>query len=151
MLFRLLVLFIVVPLVELILLLQLAEHTHWWVALAVVVVTGVAGTMLARAQGFRTLQRIRRELATGQLPTESLLDAAMIFVAGALLLTPGLLTDALGLSLLVPVCRRWYRRGVMTWIRRHFRVFTSGSFDQPDRSRIIDSYVVDADPPEKDA
>ncbi len=151
MLLRLLVLFVVVPLIELVLLLQLAEWTDWWFALAVVIVTGVTGTMLARVQGFRTLQRIRLELAAGRLPTEALLDTAMIFIAGALLLTPGLLTDAFGLSLLIPFCRRWYRQRVAAWIRRHFQVYTAAAADGSSRrSRIVDSYVVDAVPPDPD-
>jgi UPF0716 protein FxsA len=139
-LLKLLTLFVVVPLVELALLLQLAEWTDWRITLGVVIITGVIGTLLARSQGFRTLRRIQAELRQGQLPAEALLDAAMIFFAGALLLTPGLITDVFGMSLLLPFCRRWYRKRLLHWIRRRFQVRT---VDSPsERSKIIDSYII---------
>jgi UPF0716 protein FxsA len=143
---KLLVLFIVVPLVELWLLLLLAQHTTASFTLLVVIVTGVVGTALARSQGWRTYQQIHQQVHEGHLPAEALLDAAMIFVAGALLLTPGILTDLFGLSLLVPFFRRQYRRWTAEWMKRHFRVTTFPPPSPPgSRSRIIDSYVVDED------
>ena len=148
MLLKLLVLFVVVPLIELWLLLLLADYTEWYIALLVVIATGVVGTLLARSQGWRTFRRIQTEMSEGQLPTEALMDAAMIFCAGALLLTPGMLTDAFGMSLLLPFCRRWYRRRLMVWIRRHFKVEAITPAEPVGRSKIVDSYVVD--PPRKD-
>ena len=88
----------------------------------------------------------------GKLPAAALLDAAMIFFAGALLLTPGMLTDAFGVSLLIPFCRHWYRRRLMAWIRRHFKVqaFHATTLNEDtgkdQRSKIIDSYVIDPPP-----
>ena len=143
MLARLLLLFIVVPLVELILLMYLADRTHWWVAVSLVVVTGIVGTLLARSQGYRTYRRIRAAMSQGQIPTDALIDAAMIFVAGALLLTPGMLTDAFGLSLLAPPCRRWYRRRLVRWFRSKFTFQTESSDEHAEaKSTVIDSYVV---------
>lgn len=143
MLARLLLLFILVPLVELILLMYLADLTHWWVAAGLVVVTGLVGTLLARSQGVKTYRRIHASISQGQIPTDALIDAAMILVAGALLLTPGMLTDAAGLSLLVPPCRRWYRRRLVKWFRSRF-TFQSESSESasPANSKVIDSYVV---------
>ena len=116
-------LFVVVPLVELALLLKLADWSgDWRVTLLVVVATGLLGTLLARSQGFRTYRRIQGELSAGRMPTDSLLDAVMIFVAGALLVTPGILTDLFGMSLLIPSCRRLYRRQMASWIKSHFTV-----------------------------
>ncbi len=146
MLGKLLALFVLVPLAELTLLLLLARQTGLWTALATVVGTGVAGTLLARSQGLKTLRGIQRELSEGKIPTDRLLDAAMIFCAGALLLTPGLLTDAFGLSLLIPVFRRRYRQILRQWISRHFHVGPFASTGTAERSEIIDSYVVDATP-----
>jgi len=139
-LLKLLVLFVVIPFVELTLLLQLAHWTDPWTTLGLVIITGVVGTLLARSQGWKTMQRIRSELARGAMPAEALMDAAMIFCAGALLLTPGILTDAFGLSLLTPFFRRLYRRRLLNWFRRHFQI---QSTDSPNRSRVIDSYVID--------
>jgi len=140
---RLLLLFIVVPLVELILLLYVADITHWWFAVLLVIVTGIVGTLLARSQGTKTYRKIHSSMSQGQIPTDALIDAAMIFFAGALLLTPGMLTDAFGLSMLIPACRRWYHRRLVRWFRARF-TFQSASSDGPLRaeSEVIDSYVV---------
>ena len=107
---RLLVLFVVVPIVEFYLLLKLATWTDFWTTLALVLATGVVGAALARWQGIATLLTIQREFAEGRLPGKALLDGAMILVAAALLLTPGILTDLFGFSLLMPPCRAVYRR-----------------------------------------
>jgi UPF0716 protein FxsA len=149
---RLLILFIVVPLAELTLLLilsnvvsqQFGPFTGVFFTLALVVMTGIAGTLLAHWQGWRTLQRIRRELAEGRMPGDALLDGVLIFVAGALLLTPGVLTDALGILLLVPVTRGVFKRRLIDWFRSRFRLEpTEGGFRATaGGDRIIDSHVV---------
>lgn len=152
MLFYLLLLFIVVPFVELALLLKLAELTSWWHTLLLVIATGIVGTWLARSQGLRTYGKIRQSLAAGQMPTDSLIDAAMIFVAGALLLTPGILTDLFGFSLLFPVTRGLYRRWVVNRFKGRFVMQTAfhGEEPQPD-SEVIDSYVVEHPPEPEDS
>ena len=147
MLFYLFLLFVLVPLTELYLLFKLAEFTSPATTLGLVIVTGAIGSVLARAQGFRTLNRVRGELASGRMPTDSLVDAVMIFVAGALLLTPGMLTDVFGFSLLIPICRRFYRSWAMNWFQRNFKIqtFPGGAGQQPSQpSQVIDSYVVDS-------
>lgn len=139
------ILMVVVPFAELALLLWLAEQTSWWFTLAVVVATGIVGAALAKHQGWRTIRRVQSELAEGRVPTDALWDAAMILVAGALLLTPGIITDAFGFTLLLPVCRRTYRRWLSGWVRQHVRVETRTSRSTPTApagGRIIDSYVV---------
>lgn len=151
MLFRLIFLFIVVPFMELVLLLKVAEWTSPAWTILLVLVTGTVGIALARAQGFRTYSRIQTELAEGRMPTDSLLDALMILVAGALLLTPGILTDAFGLSLLIPICRRFYRAWLVHRFRSRFTVQFKGSVaDRPshETSEVIDSYVVQRHPEE---
>jgi UPF0716 protein FxsA len=140
---RLLLLFILVPLVELILLLYVAGITHKWFAIALVIVTGIVGTLLARSQGTKTYRQIHTAMSQGKIPTDALIDAGMIFVAGAFLLTPGMLTDAFGLSMLVPACRRWYRRRLVKWFRARF-TFQAASSDgtREAESKVIDSYVL---------
>lgn len=118
----LLTLFIAVPLVELTLLLMLADKTHWGFAIGLVVLTGVAGTALARTQGVRVLAQIRERFAAGEVPGDALMDGVMIFVAGALLITPGMLTDAFGFSLLIPACRRAYRGFLVHRLKARFHV-----------------------------
>jgi len=146
-LFKLLLLFITVPFVELALLLYVADLTDWRFTLALVVVTGVVGSVLARSQGFRTYRQIQSELATGRLPGQSMLDAVMIFVAGALLLTPGVLTDIFGLSLLIPPCRAFYRKRLVDRFKSRFSIQTmnpTGQQTPESRSRVVDSYVIDS-------
>lgn len=148
MLLKLMLVFVLVPLAELALLLYLAEIFSWQRTLLLVIVTGVLGTLLARSQGWRTWVRIRDELAAGRMPAESLLDAVLIFVAGALLLTPGVLTDALGISLLIPPCRDYYRRRLVSWFKSRFTIRTAGTEawnSPPRRSEVIDSHVVGKD------
>ena len=80
------------------------------------------------------------------MPADSLLDGVLIFAAGALLLTPGILTDLLGISLLVPWSRDYYRRRLVAWFKSRFTIRTSGLGAwpaPPGRSEVIDSFVID--------
>lgn len=76
----------------------------------IIVVTGLVGAALARHQGMATLARLTADLGEGRLPAEPLIDGVMILLAGAMLITPGLLTDLCGFLLLVPACRRFVKR-----------------------------------------
>ncbi|MEQ8786033.1 MAG: FxsA family protein [Pirellulaceae bacterium] len=147
MFWKLLLLFIVVPLVELTLLLLLGDYTRWWVPLLLVILTGVVGAALARHQGWRTYRRIRTEMREGILPGDALLDAAMIFAAGGMLLTPGMLTDALGLSLLTPFCRRFYKARLKAWFKAKFEL--KSETHATGKTEIIDTYVIESDGEER--
>lgn len=118
---RLALLFVLVPLAELFLLLQVGEWIGLWWTLGLVVATGVAGAALARIEGLRTLWAFRGELARGKLPSQSIQDGLAVLVGGALLLTPGLLTDVFGFSLLLPPTRRWIQARVRRAIERRIR------------------------------
>lgn len=118
MLLRLILLLTTVPLVELFLLYKLARWTSLPITILVVIGTGIAGGALARMQGLSVLNRIRGDLRSGGLPAGSLLDGALVLVAGALLLTPGLLTDGFGFFLLAPPGRALVRRLVRKWLRK---------------------------------
>jgi len=107
---RLLLLFIVVPLVELILLIQLGGLIGLWPTIGLVVVTGAAGASLARWQGLSVLRQIQLEMTAGKLPAGSLVDGVIILIAAALLVTPGLLTDIIGFLCLVPGFRQVMKR-----------------------------------------
>jgi UPF0716 protein FxsA len=102
-------LFTLVPLVELALLFWIAQHTGWAFTLGLVILTGMVGAWLARREGLRCWLEVQRRLAQGELPAEPLLDGLMILVAGAVLITPGVLTDLAGFALLVPPIRRRVR------------------------------------------
>lgn len=109
---RLALLFVVAPVVELYLLVRLGGVIGLWPTLGLVVATGAAGAVLAKAEGLRVFLRFQGELMQGRLPGQSLLDGLCVLVGGTLLLTPGILTDLTGLALLFPPTRRWIQRRV---------------------------------------
>lgn len=115
---RLLILFTVVPLVELALLIKLGGAIGLWPTVFIVIATGALGAALAKSQGTRTVWTIRRETAEGKPPGESLVNGLLILVGGVVLLTPGLLTDVLGFCLLVPATRKWFRTRLLEKLRR---------------------------------
>ena len=121
MLSRLILLFVTVPLLELALLLQVGQWIGLGSTVALVVATGFAGAALARQQGLRAFLAVQQELAAGGLPGRSLLDGLSILVGGALLLTPGILTDVLGFSLIVPPSRRWLQGIVRRRLERRIQ------------------------------
>lgn len=104
--------FVAVPLVELVLLVFLQDRIGLGVTIGVVLVTGVIGAWLVRHQGTRTWQSARSQFEMGRLPNRELAHGAMILFGGALLLTPGFLTDLVGFSLMVPPIREIVRRTV---------------------------------------
>ena len=99
--------FLAVPLIEIALFIQVGGAIGLWATLAIVVLTAIAGTALVRGQGIMTLNRLRSSFSDMQDPTEPLVHGAMILFSGALLLTPGFFTDAVGFALLVPAVRVW--------------------------------------------
>ena len=107
---RLLLLFVVLPAVELALLIELGSRFGTLHTLALIVLTGVLGASLARGQGLGVMRQIQAEVAAGRLPATSLVDAAIILVAAALLVTPGILTDGFGFLCLIPACRSVVKR-----------------------------------------
>ncbi|OYP36413.1 FxsA family protein [Rhodopirellula sp. MGV] len=145
MLFRLLLLFIFVPLVELYLLLQLAHATSAGATFLVVISTGVLGSYLAKREGLMAWQKFHNALGEGRVPSREIQDGLMIVFAAALLLTPGMITDAVGFLLLVPVGRDFIRKTVLS---RYFAGFKnvqirSSFFESPARQPFNDSNTID--------
>ncbi|MDK2821586.1 MAG: protein FxsA [Clostridia bacterium] len=102
---KFLLLFTLVPLVELWLLIKVGKIIGAGMTILLVAATGFYGVVLARSQGLQVLYRIQQDIRRGVVPTNEILDGACILVGGAFLLTPGLITDFLGFSLLFPVSR----------------------------------------------
>lgn len=111
------IVFLVVPIIEIVLFYSIGTWIGIWPTLGIVVVTAVLGSYFVSKQGRFVWQSIRSKVSQGEIPTASVVHGAMILVAGALLLTPGFLTDLVGFGLLVPgvreAIRQWYlaRRG----------------------------------------
>jgi UPF0716 protein FxsA len=130
---RLLVLFVCIPLIELILLLQIGKMMGLGATVALVIVTGLVGASLAQQQGFKVWTKIQAELQSGRMPAGELVDGLLILIGGLVLITPGLLTDLCGFALMTPVVRRFVRAR----LDRRFRTMTSKHRHQGD-SGVID-------------
>ena len=102
----LLLLFVAIPLAEIYLLLEIGGIIGAVPTIGLVVLTAVIGAALVRAQGFSTIMRIRRNLDAGEIPAVAMIEGAFLLLAGALLLTPGFLTDTIGFGCLIPPLRQ---------------------------------------------
>ncbi len=115
------VLFVAVPLVELWLLIQAGGIWGAWPTIGLVLLTGVVGASLARREGIRAITRMTEATARGELPSGAMFDGMAIFLGGALLLTPGFITDGIGFALLVPGSRNFLREGFLSWFGKRIQ------------------------------
>ncbi|MCF7854262.1 MAG: FxsA family protein [Candidatus Pacebacteria bacterium] len=119
-LFVLILLFIGLPLLELGILFHVSDFIGAFNTFALVILTGVLGAGLARWQGISVLRRIRSEMQRGSVPAAELADGFLIFSAGLVLITPGLITDTVGFLLLIPPVRATIRRALVGSLRKRF-------------------------------
>ena len=121
MLLKLFLAFTLIPVIELYLLIKLGAAIGSFNTLLLVILTGAVGAYLAKLQGLEAMLRVKSRLQQGETPAEEMLDALIIFIAGIVLLTPGLLTDISGLLLLLPATRLrfkfWLRQKFNKWIQ----------------------------------
>lgn len=117
-----------VPILEIAVFIQAGKLIGLWPTLGVVLLTAILGSWQLRVQGLTTLARARAELDRGALPARELFDGACLLIAGALLLTPGFVTDAVGFLLFIPAVRHLLRETVGRRIARHMetRVYMHG-------------------------
>lgn len=142
----LLIAFIGVPLIEIALFIQVGGAIGLWSTLGIVILTAMLGTYLVRQQGTMAISQLRSQMQNLQDPTETLAHGAMILFSGALLLTPGFFTDALGFALLVPR----FRTAAFETLRKRIKVqsfapHTGPRHGRPDPS-IIDGQFEDVTP-----
>ncbi len=131
MLFRLILLLTLAPLVELFLLVRLTQlWGSFWLTVGIVVGTGLLGAVLARHEGTRVWRGAGERLARGEVPADGLLDGVLILLAGALLITPGLLTDGVGFLLLIPPTRALVRGAVKRRLRLRIIGPSASGLDQ---------------------
>lgn len=116
----LVLLFTVIPLIELALLIKIGQVWGLRNTLLLVILTGILGAVLLKVQGISILRRINNELSVGKIPADSLFDGLFIFCGGLLLITPGVLTDFLGLLFLFPISRSLFKYWVKRKIKRAF-------------------------------
>jgi UPF0716 protein FxsA len=122
----LLVLFIAVPIIEIAVLIQVGGWIGLWPTLGLVILTAIVGSIELRSQGLATVNKLRQQLDQGQIPTQTLFDGVCLLFAGALLLTPGFVTDVVGMLMFVAPFRRFLLQIVGPYVRRHAeaRVYT---------------------------
>ena len=125
---RLLALLLLVPLVDGLLLVFVAGEIGWQVTVALVVLTALVGTLLVRAEGRHTIRKLQEGLARGELPTDRIIDGGFLLVAGAFLLTPGLVTDALGFLFTLPPTRVVFRGIAKKWVITPYVEKQTGGF-----------------------
>ena len=138
--------FLLVPLIEIALFIQIGGAIGLWPTLGIVILTAILGTWLVRTQGIMAMGKLRRSFSELDDPTEPLAHGAMILIAGALLLTPGFFTDGIGFALLAPPVRH----AVYSYLRKrvHVRQFEMGR-GNPRRPRDPD--IIETDYHEVDA
>ena len=107
--FFLLLLFIIIPIAELYIIIQVAQTTGVFNSIILLILVSLVGAWLVKAEGLGVLKKIRIQLTKGEMPSKELVDGGLILLAGALMLTPGFLTDAFGLLLLFPITRPIFR------------------------------------------
>lgn len=143
-------LFLGVPLIEIALFIQVGGWIGLWPTLLIVVLTAIAGTMMVKAQGRLALSQVQQTFDRLENPTEPLAHGAMILFSGALLLTPGFFTDAVGFALLFPPVRRWAYRTIRDRVK--VQSFTMGQRPRqpgPAPDDVIDGDYTEIDPPTK--
>lgn len=123
-------LFVALPIAEIAVLIQAGEAIGLWPTIGLVILTAAAGAALARAEGRAAMQRLANAVEAGEAPVGPILDAAGVFVGGILLLTPGFITDGLGLSLLFGPTRRLWG-ALFVWLKRRSGVaYAAGAYSQ---------------------
>jgi UPF0716 protein FxsA len=131
--------FLLVPLIEIALFVQVGGLIGLWPTLAVVILTAILGTSLVRSQGRLALSRLQRSFSQLGDPTEPLADGAMILLAGALLVTPGFFTDAVGFALLIPAVRGAVFRYLASRVKiRTFQTGPGAEFRESGAGDVID-------------
>ena len=110
--------FVLMPIVEIMILIEVKERVGFGNTFLLVLATGALGAWLARQQGRQTLMSVQSEVSEGRTPAPHMIDGFMILVAGLVLITPGLTTDLVGFLLLIPLVRREIRVWLRRWIER---------------------------------
>lgn len=136
MLLPLVLLFVLVPIAELAIIIQVGQEIGVWYTIAILIADSLLGSALMRSQGRATWRRFNEALQTGRVPAAEVLDGGLVIFGGACLLTPGFITDLFGIVLLLPPTRAVLRRLlVRRFALKMARQATSGGFGVPGQPR----------------
>jgi UPF0716 protein FxsA len=144
----LIVLFIVVPIAELALINQVGSLIGVWWTIALLLADAVLGSLLMRAQGRAAWRRFNEAVAEGRAPAREALDGVLVIFGGALLLTPGFITDVFGLLFLIPPTRALVRRLLVR--RATLRVMVAVRRPRGSRPQDVDGTAIDVEPDQLD-
>jgi len=142
-------LFSVFTLLELWVLVLLSSAWSVGATILLVFATAIIGAALAKREGLAVIQKAKTQLESGQIPAKPLAEGVMILIGGALLLTPGLITDVIGFSTLIPPCRRVYGRLALRWAKKHFQMVSIGP-NAPRPEPEPDPQIIEPWPKEED-
>jgi UPF0716 protein FxsA len=123
-------LFIILPIVEILVIVKVAGEIGGWNTLALLVATSIIGAFLVRHEGFIVLRRIQEQLNRGYMPGRELVDGALVLAGGIMMMVPGFITDALGLLLLFPPTRAVARGVLLRRFRNRVDVYVPGGTDR---------------------
>jgi len=127
--------FLVIPILEIYLIIQVGEVIGGWQTLALLIVESLVGGWVVRREGRRTWSALRAAFGSGRVPDRELADGALVLIGGTLLLTPGFLTDVVGFFLVLPLTRPVARRLLLRWLGRRARIGAMGAFESSARRR----------------
>ena len=114
---KLLILFVIVPVTELYILIEVGKKIGSLTTIGIIILTGIIGAYLVKGQGFMILKKIQNDLNEGIMPGDSLIQGVIILAGGILLLTPGFVTDIIGFIFLIPVSRRVVKKYLLKWLK----------------------------------
>ena len=114
---KLLILFVIVPVTELYILIEVGKKIGSLTTIGIIIFTGILGAYLVKNQGFMILKKIQNDLNDGIMPGDSLIQGAIILAGGILLLTPGFVTDIVGFIFLIPVSRNIVKKYLLKWLK----------------------------------
>lgn len=124
---KLLLLFIIIPVIELYLFIKIGDAIGVLATFSIIIITAVLGASLARQQGRLALMKFQEAAAAGRMPHEEVMDGIMILIAAVVLVTPGFFTDAIGFALLIPPVRTFARKFIGGYLKNHIRVIPTGA------------------------
>ena len=148
---KLLALFLLIPIIELFVMFKIGKIIGPGITILIIIITAFIGAKLRKVQGTQAIRNVQSAIKIGKLPHKEVMDGVMIIIAGALLLTPGFLTDIVGFSLLLPGLRSNYRKLLLTYIKAKI-LFRYAGVNSPKKKNdnengpsIIEAEIIDDD------
>lgn len=139
------VLFIAVPIIEIALFIKIGGFLGFWVTMLIVILTAIIGTRLVKSQGLNAIKDVQNSFINGGNTANSLINGALILVAGVLLLTPGFFTDFIGLTFLFPSTRSWWIKYGKKYFKNRI-LFNAGSYQESQAENTSTQQdIIDAD------